>query len=130
MAYKRGIKQERDLVNWLYDKGFQALRCAGSGAGTKRPLPDIMAGNQYFSYGIELKSSNQDYIRIADSQIEGLKYFCAGFGAVPIVCANFTRLPYAFFNINEIPLTRNGHYKITRDFVENRVFVGRNVTLK
>lgn len=130
MAYKQGIKQERELVNWLYNRGFQALRCAGSGAGTKRPLPDIMAGNRFFSYGIELKSSRGDKIWIDEAQIEGLKTFCAGFGAVPVVCANFTYMPYAFFKIREIPLTREGNYTISREFVRSKQAMGWNLFLK
>ena len=42
---KTGSKEERDLVNMLWDVGFAAMRAPASGGATKRPLPDVLAGN-------------------------------------------------------------------------------------
>jgi len=130
MGYKQGLKQERELVKLLYKRGFMALRCAGSGAGTNRPLPDVMAGNRWMCYGIEVKSSSADRIWIKDSQLDDLKTFCEGFGAVPRVCVKFSYLPFAFFKIDDLLLTREGNRTISREQVAERLSAGFNSVLE
>ena len=42
---KKGSAEERDLVHKLWNKKFAAMRAPASGGATKRPLPDVLAGN-------------------------------------------------------------------------------------
>ena len=42
---KKGSAEERDLVHKLWDRHFAAMRAPASGGATKKPLPDVIAGN-------------------------------------------------------------------------------------
>lgn len=118
MAQKRGMREEREIVNWLESAGFMACRVTGSGAGSKRPRPDILAGDGVNQYGIEVKSSSKEYIHIDWEQIDNLKRFCVGFGAVPLVCAKFTyERPY-FMGLDKLDMTEGGNYSVKREYVK------------
>lgn len=120
MTYKRGMDTERKAVNFLENKGISAVRVCGSGAGSKRPRPDVLASDGINDYGIEVKSSTQDYIMIEDSQIKRLIEFCKGFGAIPLVCVKFSYKPFLFLKLNQLRLTRNGNYKVRRgEFIKS-----------
>lgn len=114
MSEKKGIKQERELVNWLFNRGYMAVRVAGSGGGTKRPAPDIICGDGVYQYVIELKSSNKDTIYLKDEQKRELEEFAQGFGATPLFCANFSYLNYVFVRPDKLSVTDGMNYKITR----------------
>lgn len=116
---KKGLNKERDLVNYLEFLGYSAVRTAGSGAGTKKARPDILAGNGYNIYGIELKSSSLNNIYVKSDQVKNLIKFCNNFGAVPVIAIKFTYLPYAFMSINDLKCTNKGNYKINRDMIKH-----------
>lgn len=116
---KKGMQQERNLVKFLNNKGYVSFRVPGSGGGTNRPLPDVMAGNGKNHYAIEFKSSNGDYIHIPSKKIYNLRVFCEGFGAIPIVCAKFSYLNYFFIHIDKLRYTKDLNYKISREQVMN-----------
>ena len=42
---KKGSAEERDLVHKLWERDFAAMRAPASGGATKKPLPDVIAGN-------------------------------------------------------------------------------------
>ena len=126
---KKGLNKERDLVNYLNFLGYSAVRIAGSGAGTKKPRPDILAGNGYNIYGIELKSSSRDNIYINSDQVKNLVKFCDNFGAVPVIAIKFTYLPYAFMSITDLNCTNKGNYIINRNkakYFKNKIINNNN----
>ena len=45
MMVKMGSREERDLLNSSGDNGSAVLRAPASGGATKKPLPDVIAGN-------------------------------------------------------------------------------------
>jgi len=116
---KKGMQQERNLVNYLNGKGYTSLRVAGSGAGTSRPLPDVLAGNTKDYYAIELKTSSKNFIYIKREQVDGLKEFSRNFGAVPLVCVKFSYMNYFFIPIDKLGVTDGLNYKISREQVLN-----------
>lgn len=122
MKFKRGIDKEREVVRWLINQGFMAVRCAGSGGGTKLPRPDIIAGDGLFHYAIELKSSKADVVYISADQVAELKQFCAGFGAIPLVCANFTYMSPVFVKPERLSITKGLNYKISRQDIKKGLF--------
>ena len=111
---KKGMQQERNLVRYLNNKGYPAVRVAGSGAGTKRPTPDILICDGRNHYAVELKSSSQNMIYISKDQVDNLKEFSDLFKAVPLICANFTYMNYCFFPIDRLTVTDGLNYKISR----------------
>lgn len=111
----KGIEYERKLVRELYMEGFVGVRTAGSGGGSTQPKPDIIVGKDNKQYAIELKTSGQDDIYIRDEQIEGLVVFARLFGATPLVCVKFNRLPFVFMRIESLEHTGRQSYRVTRN---------------
>lgn len=124
---KKGMDIERYITKKLLESGFQAVRVAGSGAGTKAPRPDIIAGNRFKKYAIEVKSSIGDRIYIQNKQIRDLKEFANGFGAVPIVAIKFRYLKHIFLSLSDLDVTSNGNYSITRKKAISFVDMGKSV---
>jgi len=112
---KTGSKEERDLVNKLWNAGFAAMRAPASGGATKRPLPDVLAGNGKLYLAIEVKSSKQDHIYIDNEKITNLVEFCDIFGAVPYIGAKFIRKPWRFVKLEDLHVTRSNNYRVNTD---------------
>ena len=72
---KKGSAEERDLVHKLWDRGFAAMRAPASGGATKRPLPDVLAGNGKLYLAIEVKTTTKDKVYIDEPQITALCEF-------------------------------------------------------
>lgn len=112
---KKGSVEERDLVNKLWDAGFAAMRAPASGGATKRPLPDVLAGNGKLYLAIEVKSTRQDHIYIDNDKISNLKEFCSIFGATPYIGAKFIRKPWRFIKLDDLHITRSENYRVNTD---------------
>lgn len=118
MAYKRGIREERKIVNFLESKGLKAFRISGSGAGTGRDLTDVVAGDGVNHYAIEVKSSKRDRIDISSEQVEELRRFSKSFGAMPLVCVLFYRMSPVFIRLSWLSATRGGNYSFKKENAE------------
>lgn len=112
---KKGSTEERDLVNRLWDAGFAAMRAPASGGATKRPLPDVLAGNGKLYLAIEVKSTRQDHIYIDNEKISNLKKFSEIFGATCYVGAKFVRKPWRFIKLDDLHVTRSNNYRVNTD---------------
>ena len=112
---KKGSIEERDLVNKLWDAGFAAMRAPASGGATKRPLPDVLAGNGKIYLAIEVKSSRQDHIYIDKEKIDNLIEFSDIFGATPYVGAKFIRKKWRFIKLDDLHVTRSNNYRVNTD---------------
>ena len=88
---KTGSREERELVRMLWDANCAAMRAPASGGATKKPLPDVIAGNGSIYLAIEVKSSSLERIYINSEKIEGLKEFSQIFGAQPYIGVKFLR---------------------------------------
>ena len=84
---KTGSREERELVKMLWDADCAAMRAPASGGATKKPLPDIIAGNGKIYLAIEVKSSSKDRIYINSEKIDALCEFAGIFGAKPYIGA-------------------------------------------
>lgn len=112
---KKGSIEERDLVKKLWDAGFAAMRAPASGGATKRPLPDVLAGNGKLYLAIEVKSSRQDHIYIDKEKIDNLIEFSNIFGATPYVGAKFIRKKWRFIKLDDLHVTRSNNYRVNTD---------------
>lgn len=115
---KKGIDKERDLINFLEYHNLKAIRTAGSGGGTNKDRPDIIAGdiNKNIVYCIELKSTSKDFIYINQKQVKGLINFTNNFllNAVPVIAIKFNYMPYYFLSIHDLKSTKKGNYRIIK----------------
>lgn len=112
---KKGSRVERELVKMLWDADCAAMRAPGSGGATKKPLPDIIAGNGDIYLAIEVKSTSADHIYINSEKIIGLKEFSEIFGAEPYLGAKFKNKKWRFVHMDDLVKTRGENYKVTVD---------------
>ena len=112
---KKGSVEERDLVNMLWNAGFAAMRAPASGGATKRPLPDVLAGNGKLYLAIEVKSSRQEHIYIDNEKITNLIEFSNIFGATSYVGVKFIRKPWRFIKLEDLHITRSNNYRVNVD---------------
>ena len=112
---KKGSAEERDLVHKLWDKNFAAMRAPASGGATKRPLPDVLAGNGKIYLAIEVKTTSKEKIYIDSPQIDGLCEFCNLFGAEPYLGVKFKFTKWLFFSPDKIDRTRSNNYRVDKD---------------
>jgi Holliday junction resolvase len=112
---KKGSAEERDLVHKLWEKNFAAMRAPASGGATKRPLPDVLAGNGKLYLAIEVKTTTKDKIYIDSPQIDALCEFCDIFGASPLLGIKFKYTKWLFLSPDKIDRTRSNNYKIEKD---------------
>ncbi|WP_048812517.1 Holliday junction resolvase Hjc [Methanobrevibacter ruminantium] len=113
---KKGSAEERDLVHKLWDRKFAAMRAPASGGATKKPLPDVVAGNGKIYLAIEVKTTTKDKIYIDHPQIDALIEFSDIFGATPYLGMKFKYTKWLFLAPENILKTKNGNYKIEKDY--------------
>jgi Holliday junction resolvase len=111
----KGSRVERELVKMLWNADCAAMRAPASGGATKKPLPDIIAGNGKIYLAIEVKSTSADHIYINSEKITGLKEFSEIFGAEPYLGAKFKNKKWRFVHIDDLAKTRGDNYKVTVD---------------
>ena len=112
---KKGSAEERDLVHKLWDKNFAAMRAPASGGATKRPLPDVLAGNGKIYLAIEVKTTSKEKIYIDSPQIDGLCEFCNLFGAEPYLGVKFKFTKWLFLPPDKIDRTRSNNYRVEKE---------------
>lgn len=112
---QKGSRVERELVKMLWDADCAAMRAPASGGATKKPLPDIIAGNGRIYLAIEVKTTSADHIYITSEKIKGLKEFSEIFGAEPFLGAKFKNKKWRFVHMDDLVKTRGENYKVTVD---------------
>jgi holliday junction resolvase len=132
---KKGTREERDLVKMLWEANCAAMRAPASGGATKKPLPDVIAGNGSIYLAIEVKSSSLERIYINSEKIEGLREFSDIFGAKPYVGAKFKNKKWRFIGLDDLERTKAQNYKIDRDLafkkgIEFDELLGKDKQLK
>lgn len=112
---KKGSREERELVKMLWEADCAAMRAPASGGATKKPLPDVIAGNGKIYLAIEVKSTSQERIYIDSGKIDALVEFSDIFGAQPYVGAKFKRKKWRFVRIEHLHKTRNENYRLDKE---------------
>jgi len=112
---RKGSAEERDLVHKLWDKNFAAMRAPASGGATKKPLPDVLAGNGKVYLAIEVKTTTKDKIYIDSPQMDGLCEFCDIFGAEPYLGVKFKYTKWLFLAPEKIDRTRSNNYRVDKE---------------
>ena len=109
---KTGTREERELVKMLWNAECAAMRAPASGGATKKPLPDVIAGNGKVYLAIEVKSTSLERIYINAEKINGLKEFADTFGAIPYVGVKFLRKKWRFICLEDLYQTKNMNYRV------------------
>ncbi|AAB85757.1 Holliday junction resolvase Hjc [Methanothermobacter thermautotrophicus] len=117
---KNGTRGERDLVKLLWEKGFAAMRAPASGGATKKPLPDIIAGNGEIYLAIEVKTTARERIYIDSEKIGALLRFSDIFGARPYIGIKFRYRDWIFLSPGDLELTPSSNYRLDLDIALER----------
>lgn len=99
-----------------------AMRAPASGGATKNPLPDVIAGNGKLYLAIEVKTTTKDKVYIDEPQITALCEFCKIFGAKAYIGVRFKYTKWLFLEPENTPRTRNGNYKVEKDYALEKAF--------
>ena len=110
----KGSRNERELVNLLWDSGFAVMRSPASGSGRKHPQPDILASDGNLIVGIECKSSSGNKVYIKKNEVKKLEEFCNAFGCDPLIGVRFDRKGWLFVSPKECEKTEKS-YKIEKN---------------
>lgn len=132
---KTGSREERELVKMLWDADCAAMRAPASGGATKKPLPDVIAGNGKVYLAIEVKSSSLERIYINSDKIIGLKEFADTFGAKPYIGVKFIRKKWRFICPDDLYKTKNNNYRVNIELAFDKGFefdeiIGRDKQVK
>lgn len=100
-AKAKGSAAERDLIHLFWEKGWAAIRVAGSGSNAY-PSPDIIASNNLRKIAIEVKATSGDAQYITKEQIGQLQEFSQRFGAEPWVGVRFDNRGWYFVSLEEL----------------------------
>ena len=108
----KGVRGERELINLLWNHGYAALRAPASGAASRTPRPDILAGNSKLRrhLAFELKVTHKKALYVSKDQITGLVEFARRFGCKPYLGVKFTakRQPWIFIPVARLrPASRS-----------------------
>ena len=132
---KKGSREERELVKMLWEADCAAMRAPASGGATKKPLPDVLAGNGEIYLAIEVKSTSSERIYIDSGKINALVEFATIFGAQPYVGAKFKREKWRFVSIEHLYKTKKENYRLDKQLafqkgIELDELVGKSKQVK
>ena len=111
---KKGTYYEYQVMKIFESFGYATIRTLGSGGGTKKSKPDVIASNSRNIYSMEVKHRTDDVLYISNEQIEELRDFSYTFGALPLIVVKFNRNPFYVFNPDSIDRCEK-NYRIKYD---------------
>jgi len=100
----KGINAERELIHFLWAKGWAACRVAGSGS-MNYPSPDVVAGDGQRTIAIECKSCGGQYQYLTKKEIAELLEFGRVFGAEVWIGVKFDRQKWFFLDPSKLKAT-------------------------
>jgi len=97
----KGTNAERELIHAFWEKGYAAMRSAGSGS-MRHPSPDIIAAKNGKILVIECKITKDHYKYFEKQEIEELKRFAEFFEAEAYVAVKFKGNNWYFLKTNDL----------------------------
>ncbi len=104
----KGTNAEREIIRMFWEKGWAAIRVAGSGS-MHYPSCDVLAGNKIRKLAIECKAIDGERKYFCKDEIEQLKTFSSTFGAEPWIAIKFNRQRWHFIMLEDLRETSNGY---------------------
>lgn len=113
----KGIREERELVQLLWKRGFAVIRAPASGASTRMSRPDIIAGNSErgVQFAFEVKTTHDEKLYISRESVSQLIDFSRRFGCQPVLAIKFKGrgMSWLFINPQSLTITPGLNFKIT-----------------
>ncbi len=109
--YKKGARNERELIHIFEEKGYSVIRSAGSGVNSVSP--DILLFKRGKQYAMECKAWNSDRIAIEHEKFEALSRWEENTGITTLIA---WKMPYEGWYFAYLPeLDKNEKsYSITK----------------
>jgi Holliday junction resolvase len=120
MSKRKGSNAERDLLKAFWERGWAAMRAAGSGS-TTFPCPDIIVGRNGRRLVIECKITKDQRKYFTEQEIRELRYFASMFGAESWVAVKFSGHAWHFFTLDDLIATKT-QFVITSKDIETKGF--------
>ena len=110
-TYRKGARNERELIHLFEAKGYSIVRSAGSGVNATSP--DILVFRKGKQYAIECKAWNGDRIAIDHEKFAALEFWQENTGITTLMA---WKMPYEGWYFAYLPeLDRNEKsYSITK----------------
>ncbi len=119
--YSKGARGERELLNFLYSKGYSVMRAAGSGVNSLGP--DIIAFKEGTGLAFECKAWNKTSISIEAEKIEKLKQWESNTKMHTFIAWRMNGSGWFFISLDEMNRTTE-YYTVTR---RNALSINRKV---
>ena len=119
--YSKGARGERELLNFLYSKGYSVMRAAGSGVNSLGP--DIIAFKEGTGLAFECKAWNKTSISIEAEKIEKLKQWESNTRMHTFIAWRMNGSGWFFISLDEMNRTSD-YYTVTR---RNALSINRKV---
>lgn len=100
----KGINAERELVIFFNQRGWSAVRVAGSGS-SHYPSADVLAGNAIRKLAIECKTTKERKKYFTREEVNQFLTFCRTFGVESWIAVKFHRQPWFFVPAEELEAT-------------------------
>jgi Holliday junction resolvase len=100
----KGTAGERELIKFLNENDWCAIRAAGSGS-SRYPSPDILAGNAIRRLAIECKVTAEKKKYFDQAELDQLQTFARKFGAEAWLAIKFPSQPWYFLMIEDLEKT-------------------------
>ncbi len=114
-------------MNLIDETEFAVMRAPASGAGTKRELPDVLAGDGEEFFAIEAKSTENNVVYVNAEEVDDLFYFSENFGAKAVLGFRFNiehgdpahgndaNPGWYFFHPDDLYKTPGGNYRCKKE---------------
>ena len=119
--YSKGARGERELLSFLYSKGYSVMRAAGSGVNSLGP--DIIAFKEGTGLAFECKAWNKTSISIEAEKIEKLKQWESNTRMHTFIAWRMNGSGWFFISLDEMNRTSD-YYTVTR---KNALSINRKV---
>ncbi|MGC8538135.1 MAG: Holliday junction resolvase Hjc [Candidatus Micrarchaeia archaeon] len=119
--YSKGARGERELLNFLYSKGYSVMRAAGSGVNSLGP--DIIAFKGGTGLAFECKAWEKTSISIEAEKIEKLKQWASNTKMHTFIAWRMNGSGWFFVALDEMNRTTD-YYTVTR---RNALSINRKV---
>ncbi len=119
--YSKGARGERELLNFLYAKGYSVMRAAGSGVNSLGP--DIIAFRNGTGLAFECKAWEKSSLSIEVEKIEKLRQWRSNTKMHTFIAWRMNGNGWFFISLEELNRT-DRYYTVTR---KNAISINRKV---
>jgi holliday junction resolvase Hjr len=123
MRYNKGARGERELLNYLHERGFSVMRSAGSGVNSLSP--DIIAFKDGRGFAFECKAWERGSIAIEVAKIEEMMRWEANTKMDTYIAWRMNGVGWYFIKLSEMNKA-TANYTVTK---KNAVKINRRLEI-